>query len=469
MPESIMYRQYSSRNQRNKGMKVKHALQICMFLAVCFWLLYQVKHSHDKKKEFEESDVDDPLDRGSIGGLIKIGRKDIRPLYQEVVTVNEQHNQAAEEEETTEVENNHEEDRSPDRKVEVDNEASRDGDDETDEHEIEKSDREVDQEEDNITDEAGDGGIDSETGKISDDGNGRKQENSVENGGLDGDDENHEAHEELYKADDASSAVSHDNHTQTTENESKFVRSSGHLHENILELENNENHGEEANNGQIKERLEVGSGEESEDANRSSATDIATNVIAIETKENNLESSEKNPSPNNTLTEASNNHLAASNGTTDVTTQNPRLSEQNVTESVPELDHGQGIVTEDTSAEGSNFETIALEQANNSTIDVENHLSYSNSTDHTESINSESNLEDFSKPSNDTDSFTVVRIARSEHALVDGANTQKNEIISANSVSSDGTDEVLEPAITGNENPKEVHIDSTDLSGSANS
>lgn len=462
MPESIMYRQYSSRNQRNKGMKVKHALRICVFLAVCFWLIYQVKHSHDKKKEFEESDVDDPLDRGSIGGLIKIGRKEIRPLYQEVVTVNEQHNQAAEEEETTEVENNHE-----DKKVELDNEASRDGDDETDEHEIQKSeasrDREVDQEEDNITDEVGEDGIDSETGEISDDGNGRKQENFVENGGHDGDDENHEAREELYKADDASSAVSHDNHTQTTENESKFVRISGDPHENMFELENNENHGEKANKGQIKERLEVDSGEESEDTNRSSATDIATNVLAIEAKVNNLESSEKNPSPNSTLTEAFNDHLAASNGTIDVTTQNPRLSEQNV----PELDHGQGIVTEDTSAEGSNFETIALEQANNSTIDVENHLSYSNSTDHTESINSESNLEDFSIPSNDTDSFsdtdsfTVVRITRSEHALEDGANAQKNEIVSANSVSSNGTD--------GNENPKEVHIDSTDFSGSANS
>lgn len=462
-----MYRQYSSRNQRNKGMKVKHALRICVCLAVCFWLIYQVKHSHDKKKEFEENDVDDPLDRRSIGGLIKIGRKEIRPLYQEVVTVNEQHNQAGEEEETTEVENNHEEDRSPDRNVELDDKASRDGDDETDEHEIQKSeasrDREVDQEEDNITDEVGEDGIDSETGEISDDGNGRKQENFVENGGRDGDDENHEAREELYKADDASSAVSHDNHTQTTENESKFVRISGNLHENMFELENNESHGEEANNGQIKERLEVDSGEESEDTNRSSATDIATNVMAIEAKENNLESSEKNPSPNSTLTEASNDHLAASNDTTDVTTQNPRLSEQNV----PELDHGQGIVTEDTSAEGSNFEAVALEQANNSTIDVENHRPYSNSADHTESINSESNLEDFSIPSNDTDSFsdtdsfTVVRITRSEHSLEDGANTQKNEIVSANSVSSDGTD--------GNENPKEVHIDSTDFSGSANS
>ncbi|CAD5176126.1 unnamed protein product [Musa acuminata subsp. malaccensis] len=45
-----MLRQASSRSQRNKGLKVRNVLQICLLVAVCFWLLYQMKHTYDKKK-----------------------------------------------------------------------------------------------------------------------------------------------------------------------------------------------------------------------------------------------------------------------------------------------------------------------------------------------------------------------------------------------------------------------------------
>ncbi|XP_010249528.1 PREDICTED: uncharacterized protein LOC104592070 isoform X2 [Nelumbo nucifera] len=50
-----MFYQSSVRNQRPKGLKFKHALQSALLLAVCIWLLHQIKHSHDKSKEFDEA------------------------------------------------------------------------------------------------------------------------------------------------------------------------------------------------------------------------------------------------------------------------------------------------------------------------------------------------------------------------------------------------------------------------------
>ncbi|XWS14849.1 hypothetical protein CRYUN_Cryun35bG0043800 [Craigia yunnanensis] len=44
-----MLKQSASRNQRYKGFKVKHVLQICALLALCIWLLNQVRNTYDKK------------------------------------------------------------------------------------------------------------------------------------------------------------------------------------------------------------------------------------------------------------------------------------------------------------------------------------------------------------------------------------------------------------------------------------
>ncbi|XP_020104068.1 midasin-like [Ananas comosus] len=49
-----MLRQISSRNHRSKGFKLKNALQICLLVVVTIWLLFQVKHSYDKKSEYED-------------------------------------------------------------------------------------------------------------------------------------------------------------------------------------------------------------------------------------------------------------------------------------------------------------------------------------------------------------------------------------------------------------------------------
>ncbi|XP_059635803.1 uncharacterized protein LOC132277984 [Cornus florida] len=70
-----MLKQSPSRNQRSKGLKVKHALQVCVLLAICIWLLYQVKHSHHKKLALEESSGQNRQGHG----ILKLGRKDLNP------------------------------------------------------------------------------------------------------------------------------------------------------------------------------------------------------------------------------------------------------------------------------------------------------------------------------------------------------------------------------------------------------
>lgn len=332
-----------------------------------------MKHSHDKKDEYEEDDARDSMDRGSIGGYIKIGRKDIRPLYDEDRLQNE-----ASEEEFTEVENNHEEDRSLDTDVEEENEASRY------EDVVEKFDTEVDHEEDEVSDEARDAGSDTET---SNDGNGRKQENSDKSN-------NHEA-------DDGSSAVSHVNFIRTANKEKEVVGISDQHQKNTMDLENKDTNSDEAKNG-----------ETSNEDNPSSSLSVTTNSL------------DKGLSQNNTLTEAPKSNLEASNSTTDVTPQNPELFEQSVTKSVPELDHDQGIVSEAKSMVGSIFKIISLQQ-NSSTSTVENQTEPRNS--------SEGDFEDFLKPYNDADSLPIVRMSRSEHSFEDEANSRKNETVSRTS------------------------------------
>ncbi|XVF39728.1 hypothetical protein PTKIN_Ptkin01aG0056100 [Pterospermum kingtungense] len=60
-----MLKQSASRNQRYKGFKVKHVLQICALLALCIWLLNQVRDTYDKKGT------------GIFQKAIKLGRKDL--------------------------------------------------------------------------------------------------------------------------------------------------------------------------------------------------------------------------------------------------------------------------------------------------------------------------------------------------------------------------------------------------------
>ena len=77
-----MLRQSSSRNHRSRGLKLKKALQISLLVLVSVWLLYQVKHSYEKKAAYvENNDNNDTSDvhkdDQSQGEIIKLGRKDL--------------------------------------------------------------------------------------------------------------------------------------------------------------------------------------------------------------------------------------------------------------------------------------------------------------------------------------------------------------------------------------------------------
>lgn len=87
-----MFKQSPRRNQRNKGFKVKHALQICLLLAVSIWLLYQVQHSHNKKA----TNVPKELQNGKA--TIKLGRKDLQPQVEGSVNEYVRHKEDQEEE-----------------------------------------------------------------------------------------------------------------------------------------------------------------------------------------------------------------------------------------------------------------------------------------------------------------------------------------------------------------------------------
>nr|GEY82895.1 dentin sialophosphoprotein-like [Tanacetum cinerariifolium] len=78
-----MFRQSPRRNGRNKGLKIKHALQISVILGVSIWLLYQVHHSNDKKAISVETNINENPRNDSSKDMFKLGRKDIRPIVME--------------------------------------------------------------------------------------------------------------------------------------------------------------------------------------------------------------------------------------------------------------------------------------------------------------------------------------------------------------------------------------------------
>ncbi|KAL5729047.1 hypothetical protein ACHQM5_002052 [Ranunculus cassubicifolius] len=50
-----MFYQSGIRIQRSKGLTVKQGIQVALILAFCIWVLYQIKHSHDKKNGYGET------------------------------------------------------------------------------------------------------------------------------------------------------------------------------------------------------------------------------------------------------------------------------------------------------------------------------------------------------------------------------------------------------------------------------
>ncbi|KAL2927614.1 hypothetical protein RDABS01_019945 [Bienertia sinuspersici] len=241
-----MFKHSPNRSQRSKGLKVKHVLQICVLLAVCIWLIYQVKHSHEKRREYETKDVKVIGKVQSNNEILRFGRKDISRIT-EIITDGEKHEEDEEEKEGEEEENKHEDDeleREDARLVDTEEERGV-GDDEIDEHEPEKTETEAEQEEEVDEDKEGEGKEDTteENHTESEEGHAEGEENedagkeghveSEENEDadkedhgereVDSDDQEHaaertnsrEAQEVLYQADDASSEVAQQSISET--------------------------------------------------------------------------------------------------------------------------------------------------------------------------------------------------------------------------------------------------------------
>ncbi|XP_077223253.1 uncharacterized protein LOC143858161 isoform X1 [Tasmannia lanceolata] len=222
-----MLRQASSRNQRTRGFKVKHALQICLLVGVCIWLLYQAKHSVEKKA-FNAADAKIPDEVERRLEILKLGRKDLNHEV-EMVSADDKHGD--------EEESEREESKREESKVE----GREGGDDEIDEHDQEKkAEEEVDHHADSVDEEERENEDNKEKEeskerekKEENKGDKEKEENdennekgeketnkendaqnenagSLENPDHDGDRNPHEAREAQYNGDDASSAVVQD-------------------------------------------------------------------------------------------------------------------------------------------------------------------------------------------------------------------------------------------------------------------
>ncbi|CAL9089493.1 unnamed protein product [Musa textilis] len=220
-----MLRQASSRSQRNKGLKVGNVLQICLLVAVCFWLLYQMKHTYDKKKASSEQNtrvLNDVVD--SQSDFMDLGRKGL-PRNQATVTGDKIQGKEEENEEVEE-----EEDGETQQAME-DEEAKGIGDDVIDEQDSEQGDEQDDQER---PDEEVEDGEESANGEDKNDQVGEAEfteDQEHEEGSS------QEAHEKIYKSDDASSAVLQEN--QVTETEDKIDSKIDTMEEE--QLRNNEN------------------------------------------------------------------------------------------------------------------------------------------------------------------------------------------------------------------------------------
>ncbi|KAH0732094.1 hypothetical protein KY289_003282 [Solanum tuberosum] len=423
-----MYKQSPSRNHRSRGVKVKNVLQICLLLAVCFWLIYQVKHSHDKKKEFDEDDAKSSIKSGSSNELMKLGRKDL-PRIEGLDTVDEKHREEPEdetveeeeegnrpEEEDLEENNTKEkngehredgEDEVDDHDQEKNDERREDGEDEVDDHDQEKNDEHREDGEDEVDDhdqekndehredeiddhdhEKSDVERDQEVDAVDEDkergedneketevnDSQVEEENSLEDHDHDEDSSSsHEAREEHYKADDASSAVTHDTVVTTTENES----------------------------GKVEQEVEHAAEAKSEDGVNNIMQINASQNTTVALKEENGKADEEDSPPNTTnseekhddpiLSTAADNSVSNSTRTEGLTdnSESRTYSTELSTETHDLLQNGTQATVGDTTS--SNVSTSTSQQSSNSadTVDdnqIDSNLTFSSKNDELDSI-----------------------------------------------------------------------------------
>lgn len=394
-----MFKRSPSR-PRSKSVKVKHILQICLLLGVCFWLIYQVKHSHDKKKEFSEKDAKHSVNAQSDGELPRLGRKDLPHLEQ--VTEKENHQEeeekvnGGEEEENKPDEEEREEEESKleveeqeeeeNKNEDIEDEERGGGDDETDENDEEKLGREADRDEEFVDEEKereeehdekdSERSMDKES-QVANENFSEDQDHDV------GDQNTHEAREENYKGDDASSAVTHD--TQTIISETEKVSSENSIEKSevsILEKENKSNHTEEINSDQNNLIVKARGDEMTRNG-------TSLSVIDVESKGNdNSYNSADSSVSNSTVTTQSGDHPEAINNTsmlstnagnnsTEVSTEGHATAltgtdtsdspQQNGTVPVPDAAHAHNLTVDVlTTGDGVSVQSLKIEETNSS-------------------------------------------------------------------------------------------------------
>ncbi|XP_058769614.1 uncharacterized protein LOC131643418 [Vicia villosa] len=391
----------SGRNQRSKGVKIKHVLQVILLLGVCFWLIYQVKHNHDKKKDFDKNDSTLSSVRTETDKVVKHGRKDLKPVKDEVdhsgkleeeedepiVEVAEEkpkeegNKHETEESEDSEHEGREEQDEEENKhgtdegREEQDEEENKhgtkeqeEGENKTEEIEDEGGDVEVDEndhEKSDVDNDQDDDDADELKDKVEDsDETENEEKEDEEKGSSVENDENHEAREEHYKGDDASSAVAHDTQTTSTETEPINLTQAGlSVQMNIEQPDNATTYHSDENNmnqndSELKDRevevadvisSNVTAGKET--GNNSSSTETAeTNTVSHLDVGSNLTA---------VITESSNNSTGAGDDTAN-------SSEQIKTVIVSESDNAQNA-TANTTVAGDIKQTEGLEQTGNKT------------------------------------------------------------------------------------------------------
>ncbi|RZC81047.1 hypothetical protein C5167_043621 [Papaver somniferum] len=446
-----MFKQSPSRNQRSKGgFKVKHALQIGVLLAVCIWLLYQVKHSHDKKKAFDESNAQVSEKLESDHELIRLGRKDLIPRVEEAVILNGQQNEdegteeeedetkhedveddetkheEVEEEEDTKHEDV-EEDGEEKKHDEVEEEAKGDSDDAAEEQDREVSEEDTKIDEDEEEKEIAEREEREKEDQIADVDHSRNTQEAREQETANEDQIDHqdhemntqEAREEQYKGDDASSAVRRDTQLLNSDTEN-----------GVSEKSNEEENVEKTDSGELGLQ------------NQSNSTE----VVDAGQKDNNLktedlENVEDNRSLNVTNGEEKYSGIMLSESVEDLKSNSTAdvefIDQQQVNSSVPihgrnsssstqnETDVTQGQIVAAIPSSSGDLQTTVSDQTENSSMASDKVELVSNSTDKVESV---SNSTDKVESDSNSTFLTTTENANATNLESADGQTMKSEI-----------------------------------------
>ncbi|EEF52208.1 MATH and LRR domain-containing protein PFE0570w [Ricinus communis] len=202
-----MLKQSTSRTHRSKGFKVKHFLQICLFLGICIWLLNHLKHSYDKKNAYDNSTGKISEQVQSKYEVVKLGRKHLHPRVDETALgIESQLDKAELEEEVEEI-----------KPQDLEDDERGGGDDEIDGHDQERAEEDESEEVEDLIDvDDRERDVGSEEQESEEKGN-RLEDASNNQSRNNGERFPRQAREEHFKGDDASNFVGRDTQTLSTE------------------------------------------------------------------------------------------------------------------------------------------------------------------------------------------------------------------------------------------------------------